>query len=284
MALGLLGLDGLALGLVDRPVEAPPGEILQRMSQDLSQGAIAALTLVAFAAGLVDAIAGGGGLLTVPALLTAGLAPQFVFGTNKGSAVFGSGAALWRFARAGLVDGRLARWLFPLGMAGSFAGAALLLALDPQVVRPLVLALLVAAGVVVAVVPAPKPFASQVRHEVLKAAGLALVLGAYDGFFGPGTGTFLIIAFVAVLHRSLQQASANAKVVNFASNLAALLLFAARGTVLWQVSVPMAFGQFAGASLGAHLAVKGGDVVVRRVVLGVVIALVAKLSIDLWAR
>lgn len=249
---------------------------------ELSLAAIVVLTLVAFAAGLVDAIAGGGGLLTVPALLAAGLPPQFVFGTNKGSAVFGSGAALWRFSRAGLVNARLARWLFPLGMLGSFGGAALMLALDPKVLRPVVLVLLVVAGVVVALVPAPKPSAAQVRHAVLKAACLALVLGAYDGFFGPGTGTFLIITFVAVLHVSLQQASANAKVVNFASNLAAMLLFAVRGTVLWKISIPMAVGQFAGATLGAHLAVKGGDQVVRRVVLGVVIALVAKLSFDVW--
>lgn len=249
---------------------------------ELSFAVIAVLTLVAFAAGLVDAIAGGGGLLTVPALLAAGLPPQFVFGTNKGSAVFGSGAALWRFSRAGLVNGRLARWLFPLGMLGSFGGAALMLALDPKILRPVVLALLVVAGVVVALVPAPKPSTAQVRQAVLKASCLALALGAYDGFFGPGTGTFLIITFVAVLHVSLQQASANAKVVNFASNLAAMLLFAVRGTVLWKISLPMAVGQFAGATLGAHLAVKGGDVVVRRVVLGVVIALVAKLSFDVW--
>lgn len=247
---------------------------------DLPLSTIALLFLVALTAGVVDAIAGGGGLLTVPALLQAGLPPALVFGTNKGSAVFGSSSALLRFWRAGLVDRRQARWLFPLGFVGSLAGAGLLLVLDPKVLRPLVLVLLVAAGLVVAFV---RPTAGQgeVRQGLLKAAGLALLVGAYDGFFGPGTGTFLIIGFVTLLHASLQRASADAKVVNFASNLAALLLFASRGVVVWKVSLPMALGQLLGGTLGAQLAVKGGNVLVRRVVLGVVLALVTKLGYDL---
>lgn len=244
---------------------------------------IAALTGVAFVAGLIDAIAGGGGLLTVPALLTAGLPPHFVFGTNKGSAVFGSGAAFWRFARAGLVDGARARWLFPLGFVGSLGGAALLLVTDPKVLKPLVLVLLVGAGLVVAFVrpPAGAEDRPVPPGAMLKAGLIALAIGAYDGFFGPGTGTFLIIAFVTVLHLSLQQASANAKVVNFASNLAAMLLLVLRDLVVWKVAIPMAAGQFLGGTVGAHLAVKGGDRLVRRVVLGVVLALVARLGYDL---
>jgi uncharacterized membrane protein YfcA len=244
---------------------------------------IVALTAVAFVAGLIDAIAGGGGLLTVPALLTAGLPPHLVFGTNKGSAVFGSGAAFWRFARAGLIDGRRARWLFPLGFVGSLLGAALLLLIEPAVLKPLVLVLLVVAGVVVAFVRPKESTGAPPPGALTKAAVIALVVGAYDGFFGPGTGTFLIIAFVTVLHLSLQQASANAKVVNFASNLAAMLLFVTRGLVVWKVSVPMALGQFLGGTVGASLAVKGGDRLVRRVVLGVVLALVGRLGYDLFS-
>lgn len=248
-----------------------------------SIGVIALLTLVAFVAGLVDAIAGGGGLLTVPALLTAGLPPHLVFGTNKGSAVFGSGAAFWRFLRAGLVDGRRARWLFPLGFLGSLGGAALVVLVAPTVLRPLVLVLLLGAGLVVAFVRPPADSASRPGppKALLKASVIAVVVGAYDGFFGPGTGTFLILAFVTVLHLSLQQASANAKVVNFASNLAAVVLFVSRDLVVWKVSIPMAVGQFLGGTVGAGLAVKGGDRLVRRVVLGVVLALVAKLGYEL---
>ena len=253
---------------------------------DLPLGTILALTAVAAVAGFIDAIAGGGGLLTVPALLAAGVPEQVLFGTNKGASVFGSGAALVRFWRAGLVDRAWARVLFPLGVLGSFAGAALLLSLDPKVLRPLVLVLLVVAGVVVAfvrprVVPAGTPRPPRARQL---AALIALLVGAYDGFFGPGTGTFLILGFVTFLHVSLQEASANAKVVNFASNLAALLLFAVRGVVLWKVSLPMAAGQYLGGTLGAHVTVRGGDRVVRPVVLLVVIGLVTKLALDLLSR
>ncbi len=243
---------------------------------------IVGLFFVALLAGLVDAIAGGGGLLTVPALLATGMPTPMVFGTNKGSAVFGSGAALLRFWRAKLIDSKRAKVLFPLGMLGSCAGVALLTALDPQVLKPLVLILLVLAGFVVAFVrpPAVQEGVPSPRAGV-KTAFLALFLGAYDGFFGPGTGTFLIIGFVVLLHLTLQQASANAKVVNFASNLAAMVFLAWKGLVIWKVSIPMAAGQFIGGTLGAHLAVKGGEPLVRRVVLLVVLALVTKLGYEL---
>jgi uncharacterized membrane protein YfcA len=246
---------------------------------DLSPLTIAVLTLVALLAGLVDAIAGGGGLLTVPALLSTGIDTRFVFGTNKGSAVFGSGSALLRFWRARLIDTKRAPRLFALGFFGSVGGASLVTILDPRVLRPVALVLLVAAGITVAFVrPKPKEGATPAPSANRNMLLLALVIGAYDGFFGPGTGTFLIIGFVMLLHFSMQEASANAKVVNFASNLGALAVFAFRGLVIWKVSIPMALGQFVGGVIGAQLAVKKGDHLVKRVVLVVVIGLVARLT------
>jgi uncharacterized membrane protein YfcA len=113
-------------------------------------------------------------------------------------------------------------------------------------------------------------------------AGLiAFSIGAYDGFFGPGTGTFLIVAFVALLGDGLARASAAAKVVNFASNLAALALFAWRGMVVWPVALPMAAGQLCGGWIGAHLAVRRGDALVRRVAVLSALALAVKLALDL---
>ncbi|HEX9241830.1 MAG TPA: TSUP family transporter [Anaeromyxobacter sp.] len=245
---------------------------------------IALLVLVALVAGTIDAIAGGGGLVTLPVLLAAGLPPHLALGTNKGQSVFGSFAALVRYSRAGLVDPGRAKLTFPLGAAGSLAGAALVLAVPPGALRPVVLVLLACAalfmglrrGSPVRLEDAPPP-----RHGLILAAGAAALIGAYDGFFGPGTGTFLIVAFVALLGLGVSHASAEAKVVNFASNLAALVLFAARGTVLWRVALPMAAAQLAGGWLGAHLAVRRGDALVRRVVVGVALALAAKLAWDM---
>ena len=243
------------------------------------------LCLAALGAGVVDAIAGGGGLITLPALLTVGLPPHLALGTNKGQSVFGSFAALVRFARGGLVDGGLARWTFPLGLTGALLGAALVMALEPAVLKPLVMVLLVAVALFLTFRRAPPPGGHPVpaRQRLLALGGLsALVIGAYDGFFGPGTGTFLIIAFSGLLGHTLRHASADAKVVNFASNLASVVLFASRGVVLWQVALPMAAAQFAGGWIGAHLAVRGGNELVRKVVLGVVLALVLKLGRDVF--
>jgi uncharacterized membrane protein YfcA len=249
----------------------------------LSLSVLLALALVAFFAGVVDAIAGGGGLLTLPALLAAGLPPHVALGTNKGQSVFGSATALTRYARAGLVDKRRAAICFPAGLVGALLGGWLVLQVKPDVLKPIVLGLLLASGAFIAL-RRPNTDASRPprQNAQLFEAGIALVLGCYDGFFGPGVGTFLIIAFVTVLHLGLREATADAKVVNFASNLATLAVMAWAGKVVWAVSLPMAAGQAAGAWTGAHLAVKGGERVIRAVVLLVVVSLVAKLAYDLW--
>ncbi len=261
---------------------------------DLSPLTIAALAGVAFCAGLVDAIAGGGGLLTVPALLAAGLPPHLALGTNKGQSVFGSGAAMAGFWRAGLIDPARARVGFPLGLAGSLGGAALVLAVPAASLKPIVLVLLAGAALFIGLRRSPAAAVTAPPHAApnhtapnratarpLLAGLIALVIGAYDGFFGPGTGTFLIVAFVALLGDGLARASASAKVVNFASNLAALALFAWRGVVVWPVAIPMAVGQLCGGWIGAHLAVRRGDALVRRVAVVSALALAVKLALDL---
>ena len=249
---------------------------------DLSVTTLVALSLVAFVAGVVDAIAGGGGLITLPALLAAGLDPHFALGTNKGQSVFGSFASVVRFARAGFVDPSRAKITFPLGALGAIAGAALLLVLDRNVLKPLVLILLVAAGVFVAIKrPGNTPPGPPPSRPLLIAGLLALGIGAYDGFFGPGTGTFLIIGFVTLLRESLPKATADAKVVNFASNLATVTMLGIAGKVVWAIALPMAVGQFLGGLVGASLAIKGGAPIIRGVVLSVVAGLVAKLAFDL---
>jgi uncharacterized membrane protein YfcA len=275
---------------------------------------LAALVGAAFVAGLIDAIAGGGGLITLPALLLAGVPVQLSLGTNKGQSVFGALAALGTFWKSGRIEARRVPTLFVCGLLGAAAGASAVRLVAPQVLRPLVLALLVVVAVVLAVRPQLRqgqPPAVQGQppaahgqtpaaqgqtpaaqgRAALEAAGplsaglrsalIAVSLGAYDGFFGPGCGTFLIVALVVWLGDSLSSASAHAKVVNVASNLAAVVLFAWHDSILWPVALPMVAGQVAGASVGARLAVRGGDALVRRAVLVVVAVLVCKLSWEL---
>ena len=161
------------------------------------------------------------------------------------------------------------------------------MAMRPEPLRPVVIALLIVATVVMLASRgnrwrhrargSPKPGAGR----TIALAAIALVLGAYDGFFGPGTGSMLILSFVIVFGDSLTRASGNAKVVNLASNLAAFLLFAQRGTIQWKIALPMAAANAIGAAVGARLALRRGDRLVRWVVLAMVIAVVVKLSRDL---
>jgi uncharacterized membrane protein YfcA len=241
---------------------------------------IVLLSVAALGAGTVDAIAGGGGLITLPALLAAGLSPHQALATNKGQSMWGSGAALIAFWRAGRVERKQAPVNFSLGFAGSLGGAALVSMIDKDALRPIVIAMLLGAALLLVI---RKPVRDQDAPDAKWwiAALLALVIGAYDGFFGPGTGTFLIVGFVALCGRSLVHASADAKVVNFASNLAAVAVFANAGFVVWQLALPMALGQLCGGVIGAQLAMRGGERIVRGVVLCVSGALIIKLALDL---
>ncbi len=240
------------------------------------------LVAVAFVAGVVDAIGGGGGLLTVPALLAAGLPTHLALGTNKGCSTWGTAAATATFARARRLDGKRGLLGFFGGALGAVLGARAQLAFSPSALRPVVLVLLAIAAVTLLVPRRTRKSGEVVAHRTMWMAVIAFALGAYDGFFGPGTGTFVIVAHATFLGASLSDATADAKAVNLGSNVASLATFALRGTVIWTIALTMAAGNIAGNVVGARLAVRGGDRVVRRVVIAVALALVAKLAWDLW--
>jgi uncharacterized membrane protein YfcA len=241
---------------------------------------VALLALSAFCAGMVDAIAGGGGLITVPALLAAGLPPQFALATNKGQASFGAISSFVSFWTRDGIDRPRAPLGFAAGFIGSLVGAWVLLLVRPEPLKPIVLVLLLMAAGLVAY--PQKPTTGRARSWATLALGpIAFALGFYDGFFGPGTGSILIVLFVLVFGDTLTRASGNAKVVNLASNLAALLLFSIKGAVSWRIAGPMAAANALGAFTGARLAIKRGDRFVRVVVLGVVTVLVLKMAHDL---
>ena len=244
---------------------------------------IALLAFAAFAAGMVDAIAGGGGLLSVPSLLAAGLPPQIALATNKGQACFGAVSSFTSFWTKKEVDRHRAPLGFVAGFCGSLAGARILLVLKPEPLKPLVLFLLVLSAALVMYPRRPRTGPAP-KGSAFAQAPIAFGLGFYDGFFGPGTGSILIVAFVHVFGDTLTRASGNAKVVNLASNLAAVLLFALKGAVLWKVAAPMALANALGAFVGARLAIQRGDRLVRVVVLVVVGLLVSKVAHDIIRR
>ncbi|MFO0661902.1 MAG: TSUP family transporter [Polyangiaceae bacterium] len=246
---------------------------------------LAALVFAAFAAGIVDSIAGGGGVITVPVLLSAGLDPRVMLATNKGQAIFGSTSALIAFARQGEVDRSRAPYSFVAAMIGALGGAALVLAIDPALLRPIVLVLLLiaAATAFIRKPTTPTRWAIVDRAPSLAAVVVAMVIGAYDGFFGPGTGTFLLLAYAIAFGDTLVRASGNAKVANMASNLASFALFAASGNIRWEIALPMGLAQVAGAQLGSRLAIRRGAGVVRAVAVTVSLCLAARVGWQMWS-
>jgi uncharacterized membrane protein YfcA len=230
----------------------------------LTPQVIAALGAAGFGAGFVDAIAGGGGIISLPALLAVGLPPHLALGTNKLQAGLGTTIAAANYARRGLLVPRE----LPLGIActaaGALAGAALVTHLSSMWLARAVPWLLVA--IFVYVVQAPRfGEASRAARVGPGAFGVAagLVLGFYDGFFGPGTGSFWTIAWVDLRGLSLPQATAQTKVMNLTSNAVALAWFATHGDVMWLLGLGVAAANIAGAVVGSSLAIEKGAPLIR---------------------
>jgi len=215
----------------------------------------------------------------VPSLLAAGLDPHFALGTNKGQSSFGALASAAGFWRKNELHKERAPISFVAAAIGAVLGALAQLAIDPRRLKPLVLILLVLAAIVILLRPHAR--VRSLAHPTILLALIAAAIGAYDGFFGPGTGSISILAFTAFFGDSMTRASGNSKILNLASNLASLATFAIRGTILWGLAIPMAAANALGAWTGAHVAIARGDKFVRAVVIAVVLALVAKLAWDL---
>lgn len=244
------------------------------------------LLLAAVFAGFVDAVAGGGGLIQVPALF-AGLpreAPATLFGTNKIASIFGTMNAARRYLREVDMNWAIALPTAISALLFSFAGAATVAWLPKDVVRPLVLVLLAAVAVYTWTKPdfgvSKRPQRVPMRHMGAVAVGVGALLGFYDGFFGPGAGSFMIFAFVRLFGMDFLHASATAKIVNAATNAGAILLFAPQGHVLWALGLGMAVCNIAGAQLGSKLAIRHGSGFVRIVFLVMTTLLIVKIGWD----
>ncbi|MCX7867285.1 MAG: TSUP family transporter [Limisphaera sp.] len=241
------------------------------------------LLLAGAAAGWMDAIAGGGGLITVPALLACGLPPQVALGTNKLQAIFGSGMAAWQYRQAGLVSARACARGILLAFAGAALGAATVQVLGADILRRLLPLLLLGATLLIAL---RRDFGAAVGRAGSSGTRVdrvaAPLLGFYDGFFGPGTGTFWTVVLVRWGGLELTRATARTKMMNFASNAGALAVFAVTGALDVRIGLLMGCAQAAGAQLGARMAAARGRKFIRPIFLAVVVALTIRVAWDAW--
>jgi hypothetical protein len=245
----------------------------------------AVLFITGLVAGFVDAIAGGGGLITLPILLSMGLPPQLALGTNKLQATFGSGSAAWHYTRAGVVDLRRCRWGVVFTMVGATAGTLLVQHLDPMFLKHFIPVVLLAIAIYVFF--KPRLGAEDIRPRMR--AGIfylmaGLGLGFYDGFIGPGVGTFWTMALMLGLGLNMTRATGETKVMNFASNVTSLIFFALAGEVAVAAGLVMGAGQLLGARAGSHMVVTKGTKFIRPIFLAMVLLVTLKLALDSYRK
>lgn len=241
---------------------------------------------VALLAGFIDAIAGGGGLITIPALLATGISPTLALGTNKLQACGGSFSASWYFIRHKAVKIKDIFLLIVCTFIGAVLGTILVQQIEVSFLKKILPFLIFAIGIYFLLTPKLGKYDKQKRISYWGFALTAgLGIGFYDGFFGPGTGSFLGLAFVMLLGFNLAKATAHAKVLNFTSNVASLMFFVIGGHVNWAIGFVMLIGQFLGARMGAKMVLSKGQKLIRPIVVIVAFIMASKLAIDYgWFR
>jgi uncharacterized protein len=247
------------------------------------------LCVVAFLAGFVDAISGGGGLIQTPALLV--LLPAYpvssVLATVKLPSFSGTFFAARQFLKKVKLQLSLIALMCPIAFFASYTGSYLLLQVNNQFMKPLLLIILV---IVAIYTFSKKNFGQKVtkyhtrNKKILLASTISLVIGFYDGFIGPGAGSFLILAFVGLLGMDFLHASAYSKMVNLATNLASLMLFSFKGSIIWKLAIPMAICNALGGFLGARMAIVRGNKFIRYFFLAVVIATMLRFAYDVFYK
>jgi uncharacterized protein len=235
-----------------------------------------------FIAAFIDSVVGGGGLISLPALLLAGIPPGLALGTNKLAGTLSSLTSTLSFMASGKINYRLVRWLFPLALIAAGVGAWSVTLIPSEFLKPLVIGMLV----IVAIYTAFKKswgdistYRGLTRYTAWASAVVASIIGYYDGFFGPGTGSFLIFAFL-LLGFDFVVAAGNAKALNFASNIGSLLVFMWLGRVSFVYGLPMGIAMIAGALTGSRVAIRHGTSYVKPLFLVVTSLLIGKQLLD----
>jgi len=243
------------------------------------------LILAAFVAGFVDAIAGGGGLITVPALLLAGANPIETLATNKVQGAFGSGTAMLTYARAGHIRLREQAGMAAVSALAAAGGAMVAHLMPDEVLRIIMPAVLIAVAVYFALKPG---LTDDDRHQRMSKGVFTVtfvpLIAAYDGFFGPGTGSFFMLGFVMLAGFGLLRATAHTKTLNFASNIGSIAVFAFSGATWWITGLCMGLAQMAGAALGARLAMRIGAGLIKPLLVVTSTAMAARLLWQIWGQ
>ncbi|MWV61229.1 TSUP family transporter [Helicobacter saguini] len=244
---------------------------------DLTLDIYLILFCTAFVAGFVDSIAGGGGIITIPALFLAGIPPHIALGTNKLQGTFGSFSASLHFYRMGVLDLRANAPFIVCVFALAACGTLLINVFDSTILAKFIPFLLIIFAIYFLFSPKIKEQDSKTRIPNALLAAILGIIGFYDGFFGPGTGSFLMAALILLGGFGVTQSLARAKILNFTSNIASLLIFSIFGNILWILGLVMGVGQFIGAYFGAKLASKHGIKIIKPLIVIMSIAISARL-------
>lgn len=242
---------------------------------------LAFLITAGFIAAFIDSVVGGGGLISLPALLLTGMPPQMALGSNKMASVMGSLTSTLSFMKSGKIDYNLIKYLFPLSLAGSALGVYVVQQIPSTFLKPLVVVLLIAVTIYSLI---KKDWGSKSTYDgitirVAWISGIAaFALGFYDGFFGPGAGSFMLFSFLFIGF-DFVVAAGNARAINFASNIAAVISFGLIGSINFYYSIPMGLAMIVGAFTGSRLAITKGAAYVRPLFISVSTLLIGK---QLW--
>ena len=236
------------------------------------------LFCVALIASAIDAIAGGGGLLVVPTMLLLGMNPLVTLGTNKLQSCFGTATSSYNYYKNGLLKEKNIYFLVSLSFVGSLIGTLLVSQLSNELLTNLIPVLLISAAIFLILNRGNKLKIS--KSLMIAFTPLILLIGFYDGFFGPGTGTFFVLTFLIIKQRNLMEATAATKVLNFTSNFASYIVFQSKGFVIIELALIMAIAQILGANVGSKLAIKNGEKFVRPVIVLISIVLSIRILIS----
>lgn len=243
------------------------------------------LCVVGFVAAFVDSIAGGGGLISVPAFIAVGLPPHLTLGTNKFSSTAASFTSSIKYARSGKVNYSLLKYLIPFTLVGAVLGVKTVLIVKQEYLYVLVLVMVLAVGIYTLfskTIGLEDKFTGTTRKNIFFGILLSFAIGFYDGFFGPGTGSFLIFGMIGIYGFDFLQAGGNARVLNFVSNITALVTFAIKGKVYYYYGIPVAISMAIGARMGTKFALKKGAKLIKPIFVTMALGVAVKMLVQLF--